>query len=148
MAYIPLRKIGSGGIVSDADPYDLELTQFPDGNNVTFHSGRIGKALGHSVRESLSFSPTAVQGWLYGGNNTLVIGSLNKLYRFDGTTVSNVTSLAAASGPSPFAGPMSMTRLAYRLATTSQARQTCLVRTHWAAPTESLLINSSSTTQT
>jgi hypothetical protein len=97
MAYIPLRKIGSGGIVSDADPYDLELTQFPDGNNVTFHSGRIGKALGHSVRESLSFSPTAVQGWLYGGNNTLVIGSLNKLYRFDGTTVSNVTKTSDAT---------------------------------------------------
>ena len=91
MPYIPLRKIGAGGIVTDQDPYDLELTQFPDGNNVTFHSGRIGKALGHSVRESLSFSPTAVQGWLYGGNNTLVIGSLNKLYRFDGTTVTNVT---------------------------------------------------------
>ncbi len=91
MAYIPLRKIGAGGIVSDLDPYDLELTQFPSGNNVTFHSGRIGKALGHSVRESLSFQPTHVQGWLYSGNNTLVIGSLNKLYRFDGTTVTNVT---------------------------------------------------------
>ncbi len=91
MPYIPLRKIGAGGIVTDQDPYDLELTQFPNGNNVAFHSGRIGKALGHSVRESLSFSPTAVEGWLYGGNNTLVIGSLNKLYRFDGTTVTNVT---------------------------------------------------------
>lgn len=91
MPYIPLRKVGAGGIVTDQDPYDLELTQFPSGNNVTFHSGRIGKALGHSVRESLTFSPTGVQGWLYGGNNSLVIGSLNKLYRFNGTTLTNVT---------------------------------------------------------
>jgi len=91
MAYIPLRKIGAGGIVSDADPYDLELTQFPSGNNVSFHSGRIGKSLGHSVRESLSFSPTHVAGWLYSGNNTLVIGALNKIYRFNGATVTNVT---------------------------------------------------------
>ena len=91
MPYLPLRKIGSGGIVSDLDPYDLELTQFPNGNNVTFHSGRIGKALGHSVRESLSFAPTHASGWLFGGNNTLVMGSLNKLYRFNGATVSNAT---------------------------------------------------------
>ena len=97
MPYIPLRKIGAGGIVTDQDPYDLELTQFPSGNNVTFHSGRIGKALGHSVRESLSFQPTHVEGWLYSGSNTLVIGSLNKLYRFDGTTVTNVTKTSDAT---------------------------------------------------
>ncbi|MFQ3255692.1 MAG: hypothetical protein ACI9W7_000150, partial [Porticoccaceae bacterium] len=29
MAFIPLRNIGAGGIVTDQDPYDLELTQFP-----------------------------------------------------------------------------------------------------------------------
>ena len=97
MPYIPLRKIGAGGIVTDQDPYDLELTQFPDGNNVTFHSGRIGKALGHSVRESLAFAPTAVQGWLYSGSNTLVIGALNKLYRFNGSTVTNVTKTSEAT---------------------------------------------------
>lgn len=97
MPYIPLRKIGAGGIVTDQDPYDLELTQFPSGNNVTFHSGRIGKALGHSVRESLSFQPTHTQGWLYSGNNTLVIGALNKLYRFNGSTVTNVTKTSDAT---------------------------------------------------
>ena len=97
MPYIPLRKIGAGGIVTDQDPYDLELTQFPDGNNVTFHSGRIGKALGHSVRQSLSFTPTHAQGWLYEGNNALIIGSLNKLYRFNGSAVANVTKTSDAT---------------------------------------------------
>jgi hypothetical protein len=91
MAYIPLRQIGSGGLVTDQDPYDLELTQFPSGNNVSFHEGRLGKSLGHSEKTTTPVAPTHVQGWLYAGSNTLVIGSLQKLYRFDGSTMSNVT---------------------------------------------------------
>ena len=97
MPYIPMRKIGSGGIVTDLDPYDLELTQFPSGNNVTFHSGRLGKALGHSVRQALTDAPTHVQGWLYQGNNTLVVGALNKIYRFNGSAVANVTKTSDAT---------------------------------------------------
>ena len=91
MSYIPLRQIGSGGLVTDQNPYDLELTQFPSGNNVAFHDGRIGKALGYSQRTSVPVAPTHIQGWLYEGNDTIVIGGLQKLYRFDGATVTNVT---------------------------------------------------------
>lgn len=97
MTYIPLRSIGAGGIVTDQNPYDLELTQFPNGNNVTFHEGRIGKTLGHSVEQSLSFQPTHAQGWRYEGNDTVVIGSLNKLYRYNGSTVTNVTKTSDAT---------------------------------------------------
>jgi len=97
MPYIPLRQIGAGGIVTDQNPYDLELTQFPNGNNVAFHAGRIGKALGHSVEQSLSFQPTHSHGWVYEGNDTVVIGSLNKLYRYNGSTVTNVTKTSDAT---------------------------------------------------
>lgn len=97
MAYIPIRNIGAGGIVTDQAPYDLDLNQFPEGNNVTIEDGKLGKALGYSARENLSFQPTHVQGWLYQGNNTLVIGSLNKLYRYDGTSVANVTKVSDAT---------------------------------------------------
>lgn len=91
MAFIPLRNIGAGGIVTDQNPYDLELTQFPDGNNVVFHEGRIGKSLGHGIEQSLSFQPTHAHGWVVEGNDTVVIGSLNKLYRYNGTSVTDVT---------------------------------------------------------
>ena len=97
MPYIPLRQIGSGGLVTDQNPYDLELTQFPSGNNVQFHDGRIGKVLGHSQRASVASAPTHVQGWLYEGNDTIVIGSLQKLYRFNGSTVTNVTKTSDAT---------------------------------------------------
>ena len=91
MAYIPLRQIGSGGLVTDQDPYDLELTQFPSGNNVAFHEGRLGKCLGQTIKTTTPYAPTHVAGWLYSGSNTLVIGTLQKLYRFDGTNMTNVT---------------------------------------------------------
>lgn len=97
MPYMPLRNIGSGGIVTDQAPYDLELTQFPNGNNVVIEDGKLGKTRGYSVREDLTFQPTHVQGWLYSGNNTLIIGSLNKLYRYNGTTVTNVTKTSDAT---------------------------------------------------
>ena len=97
MAYLPLRNIGAGGIVTDQDPYDLELTQFPNGNNVAFHEGRIGKSLGHTVTSSLAFQPTHVQGWKVPGNNSVVIGALNKIYRFNGSTVTNVTKTSDAT---------------------------------------------------
>lgn len=97
MTYIPLRNIGAGGLVTDQNPYDLELTQFPNGNNVAFHEGRLGKSLGHSVEQSLSFQPTHAHGWIYEGNDTVVIGSLQKLYRYDGSSVTNVTKTSDAT---------------------------------------------------
>ncbi len=97
MAFIPIRQIGAGGIVTDQAPYDLELQQFPVGNNVAIEDGKIGKALGYSNRQGLAFQPTHVQGWLYQGNNTLVIGGNTSIHRFDGTTVSDVSKVGGYS---------------------------------------------------
>lgn len=97
MAYLPLRNIGAGGIVTDQDPYDLELTQFPNGNNVSFHEGRLGKALGHSDRLSTTAAPTHIQGYLFSGNNTIVIGTLNKIFRYNGSSQTNVTKTSDAT---------------------------------------------------
>lgn len=93
MTYVPLRQIGSGGIVSDQNPYDLELTQFPDGNNVAFHDGYLGTTLGYTLEtdQTAVGSLTGVKGWMAGGNSTLVVGGQNSLYRWDGTTFSDVT---------------------------------------------------------
>ena len=48
--FVPIRQVGAGGIVTDQAPYDLELQQFPAGNNVAIEDGKIGKALGYSNR--------------------------------------------------------------------------------------------------
>lgn len=97
MPFVPIRGVGSEGLVTDQDAYNLELTQFPAGNNVSFHDGRLGKALGYVEEIAVAAAPTHVQSWLYAGNNTLVVGTLNKIYRFDGSSVSNVTKTSDAT---------------------------------------------------
>jgi hypothetical protein len=44
MATLPIRELGGVGIVSDANPYDLPVNAFSDGNNVIFDEGRISRA--------------------------------------------------------------------------------------------------------
>lgn len=114
MAYIPLRQIGSGGIVSDQNPYDLELTQFPDGNNVAFQDGYLGSNLGYTLETDqtivgndggtptyTSKELTGIKGWMADGDSTLVVGALNKLYRWDGSTFDDVTRTASDYTNSP-----------------------------------------------
>lgn len=98
MVMVPLRNIGAGGLTPDQQPYDVELTQFPSGNNVQFFSGRLGKSLGHTEVTALTFQPTHVAGWFVDAANSVVIGSNDALYRFNGNTVSNVTATAYTTG--------------------------------------------------
>jgi len=98
MPMVPLRDIGAGGLVPDQQPYDVELTQFPSGNNVQMFSGRLGKSLGYVDVVSVATAPTHIAPWFVDGNNTLIIGSNNYLYRYAGSTVTDVTASAYPSG--------------------------------------------------
>lgn len=98
MVMVPLRNIGAGGLVPDQQPYDVELTQFPDGNNVQFFSGRLGKALGYVDVASFPTAITHVKGWFSAGQDKVVVGAYNDLYLFDGSTVSNATATAYTGG--------------------------------------------------
>lgn len=44
MAVVPLRNLGGVGVITDANPYDLPINAFSDGNNVIFDEGRISRA--------------------------------------------------------------------------------------------------------
>ena len=94
MAYIPLRNIGAGGLVPDQNPYDVELTQFPSGNNVSFQNGIIGKTLGHTdvgITIPNSDAPVTVAGFFNTGANNIFIGSRTKIYRYNGSAITDVT---------------------------------------------------------
>ncbi len=92
MPYIPLRNIGKGGLVPDQAPYDVELTQFPNGDNVSFQNGVIGKTLGH-VDEGITIpnKPVSIAGYFKSGINNIFIGTKNNIYRFNGTSITDVT---------------------------------------------------------
>lgn len=97
MAFIPLRQIGSGGIVSDQNPYDLELTQFPEGNNVTFDNGRLGKAKGYVAEHTHASAPHHVQAWSAPTINALVFGTNTQLFKYDGQSATNITKISDAT---------------------------------------------------
>lgn len=123
MVMVPLRDIGVGGLVPDQQPYDVELTQFPAGNNVQISSGRLGKALGYVEVEDLaialpalsldftsgaytadsdgasrSVQPTHVAGWAAEGTDKLIIGTEDKLLQLTSGGLTDVTSAAYPSG--------------------------------------------------
>lgn len=100
MAVVPLRSIGAGGLVPDQAPFDVELTQFPSGNNVQFFAGRLGKSLGYVDVFSVE-QPTHVNGWYVDGSDTLIVGTSTQLFRYDGTTSTNVTATTYPTGYSP-----------------------------------------------
>lgn len=91
MAFVPLRNIGKGGLVPDQAPYDVELTQFPSGNNVTFDNGTLGKTLGQTDVIAIPTKPVTVESYFNTGANNIFIGARNKIYRYNGTAVSDVT---------------------------------------------------------
>ncbi|QDP52901.1 MAG: hypothetical protein Unbinned4512contig1001_39 [Prokaryotic dsDNA virus sp.] len=97
MPYIPLRKIGAGGLVPDQNAYDVELTQFENGNNVAFENGVIGKSLGETdVGITIPTKPVAVAGFFDAGANNIFIGARNDIYRYNGSSVTTVTRSAGA----------------------------------------------------
>lgn len=123
MPMVPLRNIGAGGLVPDQQPYDVELTQFPAGNNVQISSGRLGKSLGYveaanlatalpalsldfvggdysadSDGASRSVQPTHVAGWSTEGTDKLIIGTEDKLIQLTNSGVTDVTAAAYPTG--------------------------------------------------
>lgn len=123
MPMVPLRNIGAGGLVPDQQPYDVELTQFPAGNNVQISSGRLGKSLGYVEVDNLesalpalsldfiggdysadtdgasrSAKPTHVAGWSTEGTDKLIIGTEDKLVQLTSSGITDVTSAAYPTG--------------------------------------------------
>lgn len=63
MANLPIRDLGSTGVVTDVDPYNLPFNAFTRANNVRFQSGRVSRApVFRTVKDSISFSPQHLHG--------------------------------------------------------------------------------------
>lgn len=93
MATLPIRQLGGVGIVTDANPYDLPINAFSDGNNVIFDEDRISRApvfkqLYQAVKSSKTWDDFGTDTWAAAtvtyeaaeGNNTdtsRYVGSLS-----------------------------------------------------------------------
>jgi len=60
---LPIRNLGSTGVLTDPNPYNLPLTGFTSGNNVRFDEGKVRRSpVFRNVKDNLGFDPRAAFG--------------------------------------------------------------------------------------
>ena len=58
MAIIPIRDLGSVGVITDTSPYNIPLNGFSKAFNVRFDEGRVRRApVFRKIKDSLGFTP-------------------------------------------------------------------------------------------
>jgi hypothetical protein len=108
MAVLPIRDLGSAGVISDKSPYNIPLNAFSAAINVRFDEGRVSRApIFRNVKSSLGFSPRHVYGITPAtGYDTVVMVSdayVIKEYG-SGVVTDRSGSISASSEPRPFTG--------------------------------------------
>lgn len=111
MPNLPIRGLGSVGVVTDVDPYNLPINAFTRAKNVMFDQGGVVRSPGfRDVKEVTGFTPVYIQGVLNPGSyDTVVIVSSDfKIY----TMLNNTITLNYNPGASTSAVPITGTSLA------------------------------------
>ena len=63
MAILPVRDLGSVGVITDISPYNLPLNAFTTGINVRFDEGKVSRsAIFRTVKDNLGYTPRFVFG--------------------------------------------------------------------------------------
>jgi len=63
MANLPVRDLGSTGVITDVDPFNLPFNAFTRAKNVRFQSGRVSRSpVFRTIKDSISFSPQHLHG--------------------------------------------------------------------------------------
>ena len=58
MAILPVRDLGSAGVITDTAPYNIPINAFSTGINVRFDEGKVRRApIFRKVKDSLGFTP-------------------------------------------------------------------------------------------
>ena len=58
MSILPVRDLGSVGVITDAAPYNIPINAFSTGINVRFDEGKVRRApIFRKVKDSLGFTP-------------------------------------------------------------------------------------------
>ena len=95
MPYVPIKGVGSKGIVRDISPVLLPPDTWSDGLNVRFDNGSVSKILGHSSMFTLTFEPELILYWprptgpVYvaaGGQNVIIIDPAGNMSDITGST--------------------------------------------------------------
>lgn len=108
MSIIPVRELGSEGVVSDKSPYNIPLNAFSHAMNVRFDEGKVTRApIFRTVKGSLGFTPRHAYGITpsTGYDTVIMVSDTFAIHEYSAGTVNNRSgSISASSDPRPFTG--------------------------------------------
>lgn len=103
---LPIRNLGSTGVLTDPNPYNLPITGFSKGVNVRFDEGKVRRsAIFRDVKDSLGFDPRAAFGITpsSGFDSVLLVSDDYVIKEYaSGTLTDRSGSISASSDPEPF----------------------------------------------
>lgn len=106
MAILPVRDLGSVGVITDVAPYNVPLNGFTTAVNVRFDEGKVRRApIFRKVKDSLGFTPRHAFGIVPAtGYDTVVMVSDDfAIHEYNAGTLTNRSgSISGSSDPRPF----------------------------------------------
>ena len=103
---LPIRNLGSTGVLTDPNPYNLPITGFTSGNNVRFDEGKVRRSpVFRNVKDNLGFDPRAAFGVVPdSGFDTVVMVSDDYVIKeyANNTVLNRSGSITSVSDPRAF----------------------------------------------
>jgi len=108
MAILPIRDLGSSGVITDVSPYNIKLNAFSRGFNVRFDEGKVLRSpIFRKIKDSLGFTPRFVYGVVPSGgfDTVLMLSDSWVINEYASGTVSNRSgSITGSTDPRPYTG--------------------------------------------
>ncbi len=105
-ATLPVRDLGSIGLVTDIDPYNLPINGFTTADNIRFDEGKVKRSvLFRTVKDSLGFTPRACFGVVppTGFDTVLVVSDNWVINEYANNALTNRSgSITGSSSPKPY----------------------------------------------
>jgi hypothetical protein len=103
---LPIRNLGSTGVLTDPNPYNLPITGFTSGNNVRFDEGKVRRSpVFRNVKDNLGFDPRAAFGVVpdSGFDTVVMVSDDYVIQEYANNTVLNRSgSITSVSDPRAF----------------------------------------------
>lgn len=106
MAIIPVRDLGSAGVITDTSAYNIPINAFSTAVNVRFDEGKVRRApIFRTVKDSLGFTPRHSFGIVpaTGYDSVVMVSDAYAIHEYTSGTVTNRSgSISGSSDPRPF----------------------------------------------
>lgn len=103
---LPIRNLGSTGVLTDPNPYNLPITGFTMANNIRYDEGKVRRApVFRTVKDTLGFDPRAAFGIVpnSGFDTVILVSDAYVINEYSNGSLTNRSgSISGSSDPRPF----------------------------------------------